>query len=438
MKRKIANMSKISTFIHVIDDNTLWNALSKEKICLSKDSIDYIRDNKDNDNLKDIPIEIKNNKDIITTPLREEKLINYWIDKTTDREYQGLYLITTTSCNLNCDYCFYRSGISESLLKRSNMSFEVCKKAIDKFKEITSNNKKGKGYWQQITFYGGEPSINKELLVKAIPYARKVFKDKYTSIVINTNLTIYDEELFNIYKDYKVEVQVSLDGTKEMHDKHRKMLGGEGSFDLVISNIKKLNELGVTIIPMVTANDVNVEMFSDVLYEIVKETGTADFGVNILITDSYKVDDNYPKELAYQMKKAFDKFGEMANDCEFVSLREGLLGIGKNIVKNSCGSTRKITVFPDGRVFACQALEKHPNNYMGTLDDDFINNSNWDYFRKRNRFRLEKCLKCPAIGSCGAGCSQGAYNRNKDIYHEDYNQCEYVKELFRLMNKKES
>ena len=435
--RKTASMSKVSTFIHVLDEDTIWNALSKEKIKLSKESIQYIKEHKNDCNIKDIPLEIKDNKDIITTIPNEKKLIDYWLEKTTDRQYQGLYLITTTSCNLNCDYCFYRSGVSESLLKRSNMSFAVCKKAIDKFKEITNHNKRDNEYWQQITFYGGEPSINKELLVEAIPYARKVFNNDYTSIVINTNLTIYDEELFKLYKDYDVEVQVSLDGNKNIHDIHRKTLGGEGSFDLVISNLKIIKGLGVKIVPMVTANDMNVNNFSDILYEIVKVTGAEDFGVNILITDSYKTDYEYPKKLALEMKKAYERFGNIANDSAYVSLKDGILGIDKNIVKNSCGSTRKITVFPDGRVFACQALEKLPNNIMGTLDDDFVNNSNWEYFKKRNRFSLEKCLKCELIGTCGGGCAQGAYNRYGDIYHEDYNQCEYAKEMFRLLNKHE-
>ena len=73
-----------------------------------------------------------------------------------------------------------------------------------------------------------------ELLKQAIPYARKVFNDEYTSIVVNTNLTIYDEELFEIYKANDIEVQVSIDGKKEQHDLHRKKRDGTGSFEIVL------------------------------------------------------------------------------------------------------------------------------------------------------------------------------------------------------------
>ena len=426
---------KISTFIHIIDDETIWDALNKELISLDKATIKYIKNNKDNEKLLDIPKNIVNNKYIITTVKDEQNLINHWIDKTTDKQFQGLYLITTTGCNLDCDYCFYRSSISESLHKKNNMPFEVAKEAILRFKEIVKNNKKDNNYWQQITFYGGEPSINKQLLIKAIPFAKKTFNDKYTSLVINTNLTIYDEELFNIYKDYNVEVQVSIDGDEKAHNLHRKMFNGTGSYNLVIDNIKKLNEMGVKVTPMITATDANIDRFSDILCQLVNDLKIEDFGVNILISNSYDVDDDYPQKLAKEIYDAYKKVGDKVFDYSFVELYEGILGINKEITRNSCGSNRKITVFPNGNVFSCQALEKHPKNYMGTLNEDFIKNPNWEYWRKRNKFANQKCLNCPVIGTCGGGCAQGSYNKYKTIYDVDYNQCEYAKALFNLLMK---
>ena len=61
--------------------------------------------------------------------------------------------------------------------------------------------------------------------------------------------------------------------------------------------------------------------------------------------------------------------------------------------------------YGNGKVFSCQALEKHPKNYMGNLTDDFINSENWNYWRKRNKFLNENCLNCEVIGSCGGGCA---------------------------------
>lgn len=275
------NDLKISTFIHVLDDNNLWNALKKEKIECDGYVSRYIIDNKDKIGLDNIPLTIKYNSDIITTRSEEEKLIRLLANKTTDKQFQGLYLITTTNCNLNCDYCFYRS---------------------------------------------------------------------------------------------------------------------------------------------------------DILCDIIEKLDVDDFGVNILITNSYSIDKSYPLKLAREMIKAYKRIGKKVFDYSFVELYEGILGISKDITKNSCGSGRKITVFPNGKVFSCQALEKHPKNYMGNLTDDFINSENWNYWRKRNKFLNENCLNCEVIGSCGGGCAMGSYNKNKTIYDVDYNQCEYAKVLFKELH----
>ena len=93
------NDLKISTFIHVLDDNNLWNALKKEKIECDGYVSRYIIDNKDKIGLDNIPLTIKYNSDIITTRSEEEKLIRLLANKTTDKQFQGLYLITTTNFN---------------------------------------------------------------------------------------------------------------------------------------------------------------------------------------------------------------------------------------------------------------------------------------------------------------------------------------------------
>ena len=54
MKIKIVVMKrvkkmKISRFIHIIDNNNVWDAVSRRKIALSEEEINYIRKNKNKD-----------------------------------------------------------------------------------------------------------------------------------------------------------------------------------------------------------------------------------------------------------------------------------------------------------------------------------------------------------------------------------------------------
>lgn len=425
---------RISRFFHVISDNEIWDALNKKIIPLDTELIKYIEDNKFNENIDIIPKTLID-YGIIVDEKEELNKIQLLIEQTTDKQFQSLFLITTTSCNLDCDYCFYRSSLSESLKHHQNMSFDVAKNAIDQFYEIVSKNKITDGYWQQITFYGGEPLINKELLIRAIPYAKNKFSSDYTSIVINTNLLLLDDEMISLFKENDVEVQVSLDGNKIQHDLHRKTINGTGSYDIVVMNIKKLLEKGVKVLPMITATNSNITDFSDTLFDIINELKIDDYAVNILITNSFETTKAYPLLLANEMIKAYKKFGTKATDYAFVELYDMLLGNDKRIAKNSCGSTRKITVFPNGEVFSCQALEKVDINQMGTLNSDFVNNPKWELWKKRNKFNNEECLNCEVVASCGGGCATGSYNGTGTIYGIDYNQCYYTKELFKQLVK---
>lgn len=428
---------KISRFIHVLDDSTLWDSLNKKSISLDKYLVEYIKENKYNVNLSNYP-KILEDTGIVVTVESEKQLIEKLVKQTTDNQFQGLYLITTTSCNLDCDYCFYRSSASGSLKHREFMEFEIAKMAIDEFKKVVDNNIKTDGYWQQITFYGGEPMLNKKLLMEAIPYARKVFNDCWTDLVINTNLTILDDDLIKLFKDNKVIIEVSIDGNRNLHDLHRKTIDGKGSYDVVIKNAKTLVKNNIEILPMITATNDNVNDFCDIVSEVLQEIGVDKFNANILITDSYNINEDYCENLAQQMIMLNERFAkkENAGAYGFKELCDSLIGKNKLVAKNSCGATRKITVFPNGNVYACQALEKLDLNNMGTLENDFVNNEKWELWKKRNKFLNEECLDCEIIASCGGGCATGSYNYSGTIYGKDYNQCMYNKALFKLLKRK--
>lgn len=426
---------KISRFVHVLDDSTIWDAINRKKVSLKPEDVKYIQDNMHSDNINDIPYDLLK-FGLVVKIEDEKKLIDKLIEQTTDKQFQSLFLITTTECNLDCDYCFYRSSMSQSLLKRKMMSWDIAKQSIDKFYDIVLNNKITKGYWQQITFYGGEPLLNKKLLKQAIPYTYHKFADDYTRIVINTNLTLLDDEIVNLFKDYNVEVQVSIDGNKDQHNCHRKTLSGIGTYDSVIKNIKILLSKGIKVLPMITATEANVLNFSDTISEIVDDLNIDDFAVNILISESYKTNDEYIELLSTEMIKAYEKFGTKASDVQFEDLYERVLGKQKTIIRNECGSTRKITIFPDGQVYACQALEKLDINNMGTISEEFQNHTNWAYWRNRNRFTNDTCLDCEMITACGGGCATGSYNSTGSIYGIDNNQCKYNQKVFTKLMKK--
>lgn len=64
-----------------------------------------------------------------------------------------------------------------------------------------------------------------------------MFNVKYVA-QITTNGYLLTKEVFNKLIDYNVKFyQITIDGDKETHDKHRKLVGGQGTYSKIINNI---------------------------------------------------------------------------------------------------------------------------------------------------------------------------------------------------------
>jgi uncharacterized protein len=148
------------------------------------------------------------------------------------RKIQKLTLQVTQSCNLRCDYCFY-SDIYETrphAVKR--MTFETAKKAIDYVLRNSIDEKT-----LNFGFYGGEPLLEMDLIYKCISYIREKCGAREISFTITTNGTLLTCEVYERLVNNNVDIWVSLDGPKPVHDSARKYPDGRGSFDDIIENI---------------------------------------------------------------------------------------------------------------------------------------------------------------------------------------------------------
>lgn len=69
--------------------------------------------------------------------------------------------------------------------------------------------------------------------------------EKYSCTVqytMTSNMTLLDEKMLEYMRKYQIGVQVSIDGTKEEHDKRRIRKDNTGTYDTIIENLKKLKD----------------------------------------------------------------------------------------------------------------------------------------------------------------------------------------------------
>lgn len=147
-------------------------------------------------------------------------------------------LLISEACNLNCSYCF------EHEKKNIKMSNQV---ALDSYNFLYNNALENikNGYDGSnrisLTMFGGEPMLNFEGIKAIMEEVKKRPKDIQTYIDIITNGTILTQEMADYFKDYIKDniltIQISMDGTREIHDINRVYHDGRGSYDSIANNI---------------------------------------------------------------------------------------------------------------------------------------------------------------------------------------------------------
>jgi uncharacterized protein len=151
--------------------------------------------------------------------------------------FQGpsLHIITPTlRCNQRCIYCHSRAEPDSSA--GFDMDKDTAKATVD---FILGSPAKS----LVIEFQGGDCLLNYGIVEYVIDYAGEVAekKGKKVSFSLVSNLTKMDETILaSLKKRHILGIATSLDGPKQVHDKNRKYLGGEGSYDDVVYWIKRI------------------------------------------------------------------------------------------------------------------------------------------------------------------------------------------------------
>lgn len=148
-----------------------------------------------------------------------------------------LILQVTQNCNLRCDYCIYSGSYNNRIHTNKRMTFETATKGIDFLVEHASDCK-----FLNITFYGGEPLIEIDLIKKCMSYVSENYGEKEVSYSLTTNATLLNKDIVEFFVKHDVSVVISLDGPKEIHNNSRHFLNNRGSFDLIMKNIRYIKE----------------------------------------------------------------------------------------------------------------------------------------------------------------------------------------------------
>jgi len=193
----------------------------------------------------------------------------------------NLVIIQPTSfCNLDCDYCYLPDRE-----KKNQLSFEL----IDPiFQRLFTSPFLGEGF--TICWHAGEPLAVPISFYKSafqlIEEASQKYNTKNTQFIqsVQTNATLINQAWCDFFKEYQVDVGVSIDGPAFLHDAHRKTRKGTGSHDSTMRGISFLqkNEIFFYVIAVITRESLD---YPDEIFNFFWDNGITNVGFNMEETE---------------------------------------------------------------------------------------------------------------------------------------------------------
>lgn len=441
---------KQSPFLHIIpmDDEytALYNSLNLEVAFLKKDFLEQCQQGQT----------FTTNDAVSKHILGQLKKLRLIVDEQVDgyelyREYQKaldepainiLYLLLSDACNIRCRYCYFLAPMSRGY-RFSFMKKETVIKALDLFTRCVKRSIARGHPEQHIVIYGGEPTLNKGVLLEALRYIdvlkEKKLLPKTLSVTVNTNGILLDEEIFTQCKNTGAVVAISIDGPKEIHDQMRVYSSGKGTFDEVIRSYRLAQQHGVKTGICVTIDRHNLFRMKEIVRWLAEELGAKGMGFNILIENTARratdERDRYAEIVAQELIESF-KVARAISVYEDRMMRRVKNFLDKEPVLSDCGGCGlQIVVSPDGKIGVCQAFcggkEFFVAEPLETFEPEF--HPFWKQWRKRSPFTNETCKSCIALGNCGGGCPYNAYRTKGTIDALDERFCAHAKATTRFL-----
>lgn len=90
-----------------------------------------------------------------------------------------------------------------------------------------------------LVYFGGEPLMVFDRVKFATEYCGYYSRmyGKVASLAMATNGTLFNDEKLRYCRDHSIKFLLSIDGDKETHNQHRKLVNGKGSYDAAVEKI---------------------------------------------------------------------------------------------------------------------------------------------------------------------------------------------------------
>lgn len=326
----------------------------------------------------------------------QEDDLNVYLADVLKNRYNSsdmaLTILPTRGCNFGCIYCYEQD--------RPNVLMnEQTEKAIVKFVCSNSNLKHLSVVW-----YGGEPLLNFDSMVRLT----KMFKQlniEYSAKIVSNGYLLTKEKA-DLMKDLAIRnIQITFDGSEEIHNQRRFLLGGQPTYRKIMDNLKYLLSINKEITIDIRTNidrrnkdDYN-KFYQDFKSEINDKRVTMypGFVSDLLSSECVSPEFNI-SEGGYKAQfilDIFDKYG--------IEIKSFL----PKYRRHSCVASKyfAFVIGPEGELYKCWRMVGNQKEAIGNVNDGSFDMVKFSKYLIGADYTLDsKCLQCEFITLCGGGC----------------------------------
>lgn len=418
-------MYKISKFNHIYETkdklciyNSLTGSIAKTNNKSIKDLLMFPNQNVNSEYIK----RMLNDGFIVESNVDEDAVAQLRHFDMVANKNLRLILLPTTACNFRCIYCYssFAGKHMDEVVQDKLVNF--VKKNIKDFDTLN------------IDWFGGEPLLKIDFINKLsqrlISVCHERGKRYFSSMT--TNGYYLTEEVFRQMLKNRINLfMITLDGFKEIHNKNRKLINGDETFEKILGNLRSIRD-------NVKSSYFKIRIRTNVTKELIPRLGEYikflydEFGQDKRFNFHFAAVNNYGGEAIKSIKPlildSFDDVYDIMINSKYQLDYTAYSGLLKNQVCYS-GRRNMYVIDPEGKVKKCTVTDNEYNE-LGYIDEsgnmiiDENKHAKWLNYKLSDGSSCSSCLDnakckdyaCPLVHNFGGqeiDCGHKYFNLDK-------------------------
>ena len=330
-----------------------------------------------------------------------------WTKTQAQNYYMNLTIAPTMNCNFRCSYCFEKNFRNTKM-----MDLSLTQKIID-----FANERKVKKL--NVDWYGGEPLLGLDFIKHFNHETYEAGFDVSQSIV--TNGYLLTEEVVKYFDFIWLKnIQITLDGDKETHNRRRPHVSNSDSFERIMDNLEMLytycnfNGYWPNVNIRVNIDKTNEDDYPKIKNMLYKKYGNFYYVYYAIVENSNscvdKVEQIFNTESEEEYKNKLDKKYEIEDEPFFP----------RKLTNCYCGAQtlNNYVIDAEGFMYKCWAQVGIKEKAVYNLNDKNFNNLKIesDFIIKSQAIFSDDCKNCFMFISCQGGCPNHALENKRNCH----------------------